>query len=133
MPLEGKINSFSISYETVLSDLHPAVTQSLIMDDTVTAKVPAGTILKKVAAETVKNEDGTEQQTSEDTGTTYAACTESDTPATVLLEDYDPAKGKEYAMCILHGTVKADLLLIAGKKPTPAMLEKLQGIGIFAV
>lgn len=48
MPLEGKINSFSISYETVLSDIHPAVTQSLIMDEAVTAKVPAGTLLKKL-------------------------------------------------------------------------------------
>lgn len=133
MPLEGKINSFSISYETILSDIHPAVTQSLIMDDTVTAKVPAGTLLKKVVAEPEKNEDGTEVQTSEDTGAAYAVCTEPDSPATVLLEDYDPAKGRNYAMCILHGTVKSALLLAGGKKPTPAMLEKLQAIGIFAV
>lgn len=134
MPLEGKIGSFNFSHETIVTDDHPAVLRSLMMDETVTASVPAGTILKVVTAEQVKGEDGTEQQASEDTdkGATYTVCTESDTPAAVLVEDFDPNE-KAYAACLVHGTVKADLITVNKQKPTLAMFDKLQAMGIFAV
>lgn len=117
-PLEGKINSFKIGHETIVTDDHPAVTQSLIMDDTVTAALEAGTILKSVT--------GTDSAK-------YAVCEAADTPAAVLVEDFDPADNKTYAACLLHGTVKAALLKTNGQKAETAMLDKLQAMGIFTV
>lgn len=136
MPLEGKIGSYKFSHETIVTDDHPAVLRSLMMDETVTASVPAGTILKTVTAEPAKGEDETggqtEQQASEDKGAAYTACTESDTPAAVLVEDFNPSE-KAYATCLVHGTVKADLITVNKQKPTLAMFDKLQAMGIFAV
>lgn len=127
MPLEGKLGSFNFSYETIVTDGHPAVTRSLFMDDTVTAKLPAGTILKSIVN---KDEDQKEID-----GAAYLACAETDTPAAVLVEDFDPADpaGKKYAMCLVHGCVKTEFLTVGGKKPKLAMLDKLQAMGIFAV
>lgn len=124
MPLEGKIGSYHFSHETIITDDHPAVKKSLFMDDAVTAKLSAGTILKSV---TKKDE---EEQVID--GAVYAVCTETDTPAAVLIEDFDPAD-KEYAACLVHGTVKTEFLTVNGQKPKLAMLDKLQAMGIFAV
>lgn len=124
MPLEGKLGSFNFSYENIVTDGHPAVTRSLFMDDTVTAKLSAGTILKSVT-----KKDDKEQVID---GAVYVVCTETDTPAAVLIEDFDPAE-KKYADCLLHGTVKTEFLTVNGQKPKLAMLDKLQAMGIFAV
>lgn len=119
MSLEGKLGSFNFNHETIVTDDHPGVLRSLFMDDTVTAKLPAGTLLKSV----VNNETD---------GAVYAVCAESDTPAAVLVEDFDPAD-KKYAMCLVHGTVKAEFLTAGGQKPKLAMLDKLQAAGIYTV
>lgn len=119
MPLEGKLNSFRLSHETVVASDHPAVLRALVMDDTVVLKITAGTILKSV--------------TGEEDGAKYAVCEEADTPSAVLTEDYDPGEGKKYADCLLHGAVKKEFLKTNGQKPKLAMLDKLQAAGIFAV
>lgn len=124
MPLEGKLGSFNFSHETIVTDDHPGVLRSLFMDDTVTAKLPAGTLLKSVV-----NKD---EEENEIDGAAYAVCTEADTPAAVLAEDFDPAD-KKYAMCLVHGTVKAEFLTAGGQKPKLAMLDKLQAAGIYTV
>lgn len=120
MPLEGKLGSFNFSHETIVTDDHPGVLGSLMLDETtVTAPLAAGTLLKSV----VNNETD---------GAVYAVCAESDTPAAVLVEDFDPAD-KKYAMCLVHGTVKAEFLTAGGQKPKLAMLDKLQAVGIYTV
>lgn len=120
MPLEGKLGSFNFSHETIVTDDHPGVLRSLMLDETtVTAPLAAGTLLKSV----VNNETD---------GAVYAVCAESDTPAAVLVEDFDPAD-KKYAMCLVHGTVKAEFLTAGGQKPKLAMLDKLQAVGIYTV
>lgn len=117
-PLEGKINSFKFNHNTIITDDHPAVMQSRIIDDSVTEKQEAGTILKTMTG---------------DNGAKYGVCEESDTPAAVLLEDFDPKEQKKYAMCLFHGTIKKEYLKIKGQKATLAMLDKLQLVGIFSV
>lgn len=120
MPLEGKLGSFNFSHETIVTDDHPGVLRSLMLDETtVTAPLAAGTLLKSV----VNNETD---------GAVYAVCAESDTPAAVLVEDFDPAD-KKYAMCLVHGTVKAEFLTAGGQKPKLAMFDKLQAVGIYTV
>lgn len=119
MALEGKLNSFIVSGETIYTNDHPAVVSALVMDSSVLSKVLAGTVLKSMAS----GEDGAK----------YAVCEEADTPAAVLVEDYDPEDGKQSVMCLVHGTVKTALLKINGQKPKLAMLDKLQSIGIFSV
>lgn len=119
MALEGQLTSFSAKSETIYTNDHPAVIQPLVMDETVLAKISAGTILKSVAG----GEDGAK----------YAVCEEADTPCAVLLEEFDPADKKTSAMCLLHGTVKTALLKTNGQKPKLAMLDKLQASGIFSV
>lgn len=120
MPLEGKLGSFNFSHETIVTDDHPAVLRSLMLDETtVTASLAAGTLLKSV----VNNEID---------GAAYTVCTEADTPAAVLAEDFNPGE-KTYATCLVHGTVKAEFLKVGEQKPKLAMLDKLQAAGIFTV
>ncbi len=120
MPLEGKLGSFNFSHETIVTDDHPGVLRSLMLDETtVTASLAAGTLLKSV----VNNEID---------GAAYTVCTEADTPAAVLAEDFNPGE-KTYATCLVHGTVKAEFLKVGEQKPKLAMLDKLMAAGIFTV
>lgn len=118
---EGHLGKFKAGGERAATDDHPVISHVLLLDGSVVAPIPVGTLLKKVPQDTGEAK--------------YALATASDTPCAVVDVPCDPTgdNGETSAKCVVHGTVKARLLTVGTAKASLAMLDKLQDKGIFAI
>lgn len=126
MANEGFLGKTTLSGERAATDDHPAIIHALPLDASVTAAIPVGALMCRVA---------------QDGGTSYAyrPYTEADAatapPMAVCDKPCDPTgdTGETSAVCLVHGTVKAHLLVTGSAKAGAAALELLTQNGIFPV
>ncbi|MDR2603970.1 MAG: hypothetical protein LBC55_01265 [Desulfovibrio sp.] len=138
MANEGFLGKTSISGEKAATDDHPAIIHALPLDASVTAPLPAGTLMARVkagagyaykpyvpvpAAKWAINYTVAEDEVIALTGAL---------PCAVVNEPCDPTV-EGSAKCVVHGCVKARLLKVGAVAADADAVEKLRQSGIFAV
>ncbi len=124
---EGYLGKFEFKGERAATDDHPAILNYLPLDESVTAKIAVGTLLKAV--------DITEEETV--TGVAYAPLLSTDASAVpVAVADLpcDPTgETPETSVCaVVHGTVKTRLLRTGDNEaPSAVQLAALARSGVF--
>ena len=134
---EGFLGKFSFGGERAATDDHPVVLHALPLAASVTAAFPAGTLLKKVDVTQTSGEG--ESAVTTVIGTAYAplaSASDAASPCAVADKPCDPTgdQGEKSAIAVVHGTVKARVLVTGdGKAATEPVLVKLMENGVFAV
>jgi hypothetical protein len=130
MANEGFLGKTKISGERAATDDHPAIIQALVLDLSVSAPLPVGTLLRRV-------EITDEEETPTVLDYAYKPYAETDTvlPCAVVDKPCDPTgeSAETSAICLVHGTVKARVLKVGGTAASVLVMEKLRQSGIFAV
>lgn len=128
---EGHLGTFSLKGERAATDDHPVILHALPLASTVTTKLSAGTLLKRVDVTDEANAiiDSTYAPFLSTDATTVIPCAVVDKPC-----DPTGTYGETSAICVVHGTVKTRLLTTGDSKvPTQMVLGRLRASGIFAV
>lgn len=135
MANEGFLGKHSIGGERAATSDHQVVLHHLPLSETACAKaIPVGTVMKRVDV------TKTEGETSSVVGAAWEPLLSTDAatvvPAAVVDSPCDPTgeSAETSALCVVHGGVKARLLVTGdGKALTDLQLALLMERGIFAV
>jgi hypothetical protein len=130
MANEGFLGKTTISGERAATDDHPAIIQALVLDASVTAPLPVGTLLRRVEIT-----DGEEAPAVLDYAYKPYAAEDAVLPCAVVDKPCDPTgeSAETSAICLVHGTVKARVLKVGSAAASVPVIEKLRESGIFAV
>ncbi|MDR1398110.1 MAG: hypothetical protein LBJ14_10330 [Desulfarculales bacterium] len=131
MANEGVLGKTKISGQRAATDDHPAIIHALPLDESVTAPLAVGTLLRRVDITQEINEVNVV------IGFTFKPWGSADTflPCAVVDKPCDPGgePAETSAICLVHGTVKTSLLQWAGPANLDVVVEILKQSGIYAV